>query len=377
MEHMDKLPIMRPWLPDFAEMEPLFREVVDNGLITNGKYVAAFEERVAHYLGVKHCVAVSSGTLGLVLALRALDLEGEVILPSFTFTATAHAVEWNGLTPVLVDCDPLTFNIDVDQVESHITQNTAAIIAVHMFGNPADVDRLGALARKHNLRLMYDAAHALGSRYRGRALGGHGDVEVYSLSPTKIVTTGEGGLIVTNDVALAERCRLARNQGVDSEYDCHLLGLNARMSEFHGIVGLKSMDLVDAAVEKKIALVEYYRPMLEEFPGVRLQTLTDATVRSTYKDFNIVVEPEDFGMNRDALANALGERGIATKKYYSPPVHLQTAYRHLGEKFAGTLPVTEYVSANTLTLPLFPQMTHGEVERVCQAIADARRWTIR
>ncbi len=370
---MTNLPIMRPWLPEFAELEPLFREVVESGLITNGKYVAAFEERVANYLGVKHCVAVSSGTLGLVLALRAMDLKGEVILPSFTFTATAHAVEWNGLTPILVDNDPYSFNIDVDQVEKHITPKTAAIIAVHMFGNPADVDRLGVLAREHNLRLMYDAAHALGSRYRGRTLGGYGDVEVYSLSPTKIVTTGEGGLIVTNEDALAERCRLARNQGVDAEYDCHLVGLNSRMSEFHGIVGLKSMDLVDAAVEKKIALVEYYRPMLEELPGVRLQKLADSTVRSTYKDFNIVIDAAKFGMNRDVLADALGERGITTKKYYSPPIHLQTVYRNLGEKFAGTLPVTEYVSANTLTLPLFPQMTHAEVDRVCQGIADSRR----
>lgn len=370
---MNRLPIMRPWLPEYAELEPLFREVVESGLITNGKYVAAFEERVAAYLGVKHCIAVSSGTMGLVLGLRALDLQGEVILPSFTFTATAHAVVWNGLEPVLVDNKPDTFNIDVEQVERAITPRTCAIIAVHMFGNPADVDRLGDIARKHGLKLMYDAAHALGSRYRGRTVGGYGDIEVYSLSPTKIVTTGEGGLIATNDDALAQRCRLARNQGVDAEYDCHLMGLNARMSEFHGIVGLKSMDLVDAAVEKKIALVDYYRPRLEELPGVRLQTLADATVRSTYKDFNIVVDPIQFGMDRDAVANALDACGIATKKYYSPPVHRQTVYRGLGERFAGKLPVTEYISSNTLTLPLFPQMTHAEVDRVCQALTAARQ----
>ena len=374
---MDKLPIMRPWLPAFEELAPLFRQVVESGLITNGKYVAAFEQRVADYLGVKHCVAVSSGTLGLVLAVRALDLRGEVIMPSFTFTATAHALVWNGVTPVLVDIEPDTFNIDADQIEKHITPKTSAIIAVHMFGNPADVERLAELARQHNLRLMYDAAHALGSRYRGKPLGGYGDVEVYSLSPTKIVTTGEGGLIATNDDALAEHCRLARNQGVTDDYDCLLFGMNARMSEFHGIVGLKGMDLVDAAVEKKMALVEYYRPMLEELPGVRLQKLRDATVRATYKDFNIVVDAAQFGMNRDAIAVALAARGIATKKYYSPPVHLQTVYRDLGEKFGSTLPVTEYISANTLTLPLFPQMTRAEVDRVCQAMADARREAVK
>lgn len=370
---MNTLPIMRPWLPEFAELEPLFREIIASGLITNGKYVAAFEQRVADYLGVKHCVAVSSGTLGLVLAVRALDLRGEVIMPSFTFTATAHAAVWNGLTPVLVDIEPDTFNIDVAQVEKYISPNTSAIMAVHMFGNPADVERLGELARKRNLRLIYDAAHALGSRYRGKPVGGYGDVEVYSLSPTKIVTTGEGGLIATNDDALAERCRLARNQGVNADYDCLLFGLNARLSEFHGIVGLKSMDLIDAAVEKKMALVEYYRPMLEELPGVRLQKLRDHTVRATYKDFNVVVDAQQFGMSRDALADALEARGIATKKYYSPPVHLQTVYRDLGEKYAARLPVTGFISANVLTLPLFPQMTHAEVDRVCKAMADARR----
>jgi dTDP-4-amino-4,6-dideoxygalactose transaminase len=309
----------------------------------------------------------------LVLAVRALALRGQVIMPSFTFTATAHAVVWNGLTPVLVDIEPDTFNIDVTQVEKYISPNTSAIMPVHMFGNPADVERLGELARKHDLRLIYDAAHALGSRYRGKPVGGYGNVEVYSLSPTKIVTTGEGGLIATNDAALAEHCRLARNQGVTADYDCLLFGLNARLSEFHGIVGLKSMDLIDAAVEKKMALVEYYRPMLEELPGVRLQKLCDHTVRSTYKDFNVVVDAEQFGMSRDALADALEARGIATKKYYSPPVHLQTVYRDLGEKYAVRLPVTEFISANVLTLPLFPQMTHAEVDRVCGAMADIRR----
>ncbi len=368
---MNDLPIMRPWLPEFDEMASMFRDIVSSGLITNGKYVEMFERRVANYLGVKHCIAVSSGTLGLVLAVRSLNLHGEVILPSFTFSATAHAVVWNGLTPVLVDNEPDTFNVNPDRVEEAITPNTSAMIAVHMFGNPANVDRLAQVARQHNLRLIYDAAHALGSRYRGRTLGGYGDAEIYSLSPTKIVTTGEGGIIATNADALAERCRLARNQGVTPDYDCLVFGVNARMSEFHAIVGYKSMELVDAAVEKKIALVDYYRPMLEELPGVRLQKLSDDTVRSTYKDFNIVVDAEKFGMNRDRLADELATRGIATKKYYSPPIHLQAVYRDLGKKFADKLPMTEFVSANTLTLPLFPQMTHAEVDRVCNAIRDA------
>jgi dTDP-4-amino-4,6-dideoxygalactose transaminase len=369
---LDKLPIMRPWLPEFDVVEPLFREVMESGLITNGKYVAAFEQRVAEYLGVKHCVAVSSCTLGLILSIRALGLQGEVILPSFTFTATAHALIWNGLTPVLADIESDTFNIDVDQVEQLISPKTSAIIGVHIFGNPANIDRLRAIAHKHNLRLIFDAAHALGTRFRGKPLGGCGDVDVYSLSPTKIVTSGEGGLIATNDSRLAENCQLARNYGVAADYDCTLYGLNARMSEFHGILGLKSMDLVDASVEKKMALVSYYRPMLEEMPGLHLQKLYDSTVRSTYKDFNIMVDASQFGIDRNALAKALEVRGITTKKYFSPPIHLQTVYQHLSEKYADTLPVTEYVSANTLTLPLFPQMKHAEVDRVCQAIADAR-----
>ena len=351
----------------------MYREVLDSGQITNGRYVRLFEERAAAYLGTKYCVAVSSGTLGLVLAIRALDLRGEVVLPSFTFTATAHAVAWNGLAPVLADIERRTFNLDVGAVERAITGRTSAIIAVHMFGNPADVERLDELARAAGVRLIYDAAHALGSRFRGQPLGAYGDVQVYSLSPTKIVTTGEGGLIATNDDALAERCRLARNQGINSDYDCLLLGLNARMSEFHGILGLKSLELVDAAVDKKLELVAYYRPRLQSLPGISLQELHDATVRSTYKDFNIVVDSTQFGMTRDALATALADLGIATKKYYSPPIHLQTVYGDLGRRFAGQLPVTEYISANTLTLPLFPQMTFSEVDRVCHAIQEAHR----
>ncbi len=368
---MDTIPIMRPWLPSFETLAPMLREVVENGLITNGKYVRLFEERVAAYLGVRNCVAVSSGTLALTIAMGMLELTGEVIMPSFTFTATAHAAIWNKLDVVLVDIDPETFNINPDLIEKLISPRTSALVAVHMFGNPCDVDRLAEIANKHKLRLIYDSAHALGSHYRAKPLAGFGNVEIFSLSPTKIVTSAEGGLIATNDDALAERCRLARNQGVHADYDCSLLGTNARMSELHGILGLGSMDIIDAAVEKKNVLVGYYRKQLEAHPGIRLQRLLDSTVRSTYKDFNIIIDANIFGMNRDGVAQVLAARGIATKKYYSPPVHRQSFYRTRTQCYDVALPVTDFVSSNTLTLPLFPEMTFAEVDRVCQAVAAA------
>lgn len=364
------IPIMKPTLPSYSKLEGRYREIFENGWITNGKYVAEFERVCAEYLGAAHAVVLSSGTMALLAAVKCLDLKGQVILPSFTWCATAHALVWNGAEPVFVDIDPQTFNIDPKAIEMAITPQTTAIMAVHMFGNPCNGEILQGLADEHGLKLIYDGAHALGSKYGNDKMGGWGSCTTYSLSPSKIITTGEGGIVATNDEALAENVRLFRNQGV-IDYDASFIGANARMTEMQAILGIEMIAMVDDLVEKKQRLLDLYIPELKKIPGISLQLVTENSV-SSYKDFNIIVDEKVFGKNRDYLSEFLGRMDITTKKYYSPPVHRQKAYKYLFEQYDKNLPVTNYISDNTLTLPLYPDMPEESIRAVLAGIRAAQ-----
>lgn len=363
------IPIMKPTLPQFSKLEERYREIFENGWITNGKYVDEFEKKCAEYLGAEEAVALSSGTLALLAAVKCLNLKGQVILPSFTWCATAHALVWNGAEPVFVDIDPNTFNISPETIERAITSETSAIMAVHMFGNPCEGEILQALADKYGLKLIYDGAHALGSRYANDKMGGWGSCTTYSLSPSKIITTGEGGIVATNDSTLAERMRLFRNQGV-VDYDASFIGTNARMTEMQAILGIEMMSMVDELVEKKNRLLDLYVPELHKIPGISLQSIREGSV-SSYKDFNILVDKKAFGGDRDYLSDFLAKIEITTKKYYSPPVHRQKAYQYLFDQYDKTLPVTNWISDNTLTLPLYPDMSIESVNAVLSGIWGA------
>ena len=268
--------------------------IVRSGLLTNGPFVRRLEVRAAAYLGVRHCVAVACCTAGLMLVLRVAELTGEVIVPSFTFAATAHAVDWNGLRPVFADVDPDTLTLAPASVERGIGLRTSAILATHVYGTPCDVEGLAALAEEHGLRLFFDAAHAFGSRHRGRMVGGFGDAEVFSLSPTKVLVAAEGGIIATDDDLLAERCRIGRDYGNPGDYDCRFIGLNARMSELHAAVALASFEDLEERLRERTRLADAYRSALGSVPGVSFPIVPDGD-RSTYKDLTVLIDPESFG----------------------------------------------------------------------------------
>lgn len=348
------IPIMKPTLPPLSKLEERYREIFENGWITNGKYVGEFEKICAKYLGSDEAVVLSSGTMALLAAVKCLELKGQVILPSFTWCATAHALLWNDIEPVFVDIDSQTFNIDPVALEKAITSETTAIMAVHMFGNPCNDETLRAIADKYGLELIYDGAHALGSKYANDHMGGWGSCTTYSLSPSKIITTGEGGIVTTNDTGLADKIRLFRNQGVE-DYNASFLGVNARMTEMQAILGIEMMSMVDELVAKKHRLLDYYVPELNKIPGVSLQLIRKDSV-SSYKDFNIMVDPKLFGGDRNYLSNFLGQLDITTKKYYSPPIHRQKTYAKFFNRYDQNLPVSNWVADNTLTLPLYPDM---------------------
>jgi dTDP-4-amino-4,6-dideoxygalactose transaminase len=274
---------------------------------------------------------------------------------------------WNGLRPMFSDIDPATLTLSAGSVLRTAGVRTSAIVATHTYGTPCDVEGLADAARREGVRLFFDAAHAFGSKRDGRSIGSFGDAEVFSLSPTKVLVAGEGGIIATNDDLLAERCRMGRDYGNPGDYDCLFVGLNARMSELHAAVALRSFEDLDDRIHQRNELADLYQRLLEDLPGIGFPYVRDED-RSTYKDFTIIVDPVEFGIDAAELGDALALEGIETRRYYAPPVHQMRAYRHSGGRAAGQLPVTESVSPKVLSIPLWSSMTEAQVRGVAEAI---------
>src|ERR1700683_4083682 len=360
-----RLPIVSPeGLPD-DEFHRDVCKILRSRQLTNATLVREFEESAAQYLNVPHCVAVSSCTAGLVLTLRALDLKGEVILPSFTFHATAHTVLWNGLKPVFADCDAETFCIDPHAVKLQLSPNSAAILAVHLFGNPASVVQLQTIASDSGIPLIFDAAHAFGSDICDRRIGNFGVAEVFSFSPTKLVVSGEGGMIATRDAALAQKLRVARNYGDSGNYDPELAGLNARMSEFHAALGLRGLRGLDARIDRRNQIRLHYERRLRGIPGLSFQRIPSGN-SSSCKDFAVLVDEAAFGRPRDWLFEGLEKENIQVRRYFYPPVHRQKLYREMWDK--RPLPVTESISNSILNLPIYSTLSDENVDKVCDAV---------
>lgn len=356
------LPLASPTFVDPDSVARATTTILASGVLTNGPFVRELEALAADYLGVRHCVAVSCCTSGLMLVLRTSGLSGDVVLPSFTFSASAHAVAWNGLRPVFADIGPDNLLLDPAAAARATGVRTSAILATHTYGTPCDVEGLDKVARRSGIRLFFDAAHAFGSSRGGTMVGGFGDAEVFSLSPTKVLIAGEGGIIATNDDVLAERCRIGRDYGNPGDYDTRFVGLNARMSELHAATALASFEDLEERIARRNELAERYHKVLGDLPGIGFPTVAEGD-RSTYKDLTILIDAERFGSDAASVAEALGAEGVQTRRYYSPPVHRQRAYRSLVPA-NGPLPVTDDAAAKVLTLPLFTGMRDEQVDAV-------------
>lgn len=361
----NKIHIVRPVLPEFNELTAGVTEMLDTGMVTKGKYLEAFERAISQHLGVKHAIGVSSCTLGLMLTYQGLGLRGDVVVPSFTFMATVSSLVWAGLRPVFADVNAETTNLDPAAAEAAITPQTTAIVAVHNFGNPADIAGLQAVADRHGLKLIFDAAHGFGALYQGSPVGAQGDVQVYSLSPTKLLITGEGGIVATNDDQLADYIRKGREYGNDGNYDSAFPGMNARMPEFNALMGLKSLQALEAAAESRNAYASVFQEVLGRLPGIAFQVVCSGD-RCSYKDFSITIDADKFGLSRDELAQALAAENIDTRKYYDPPVHRQTAYSHFYD--GRPLPNTDWLADNSLSFPIWSKMDSDVLERICSAV---------
>ncbi len=363
----EPLHVGSPNLPPRDQLYSRIDRILDNRWLTNnGEMVQEFERRICELLGVRHCIATVNGTAGIEIAIRAAGLSGEIIVPSFTFVATAHAVEWLGLEAVFCDIDPATHNLDPSRVEELITDRTAAIMGVHVWGRPCDLDALAEIAARRRLHLLYDAAHAFGcSSEGGRHLGNFGDAEVFSFHATKFVNCFEGGAVVTNDDDYAERMRLARNFGFCGKDNVIALGINAKLSEVCAAMGLCSMDMMEDVIAANERNYADYRELLGGVPGIRFIDY-DPGIRNNFQYAVAEVDADAFGLTRDELVTLLDAERIIARRYFYPGCHQLAPY---ADRRDWSLPHTEAVANCVVSLPNGLQTGADDVARVAGLIS--------
>lgn len=366
----EPLHVGRPNIGDREQFLRLVGEMLDRRwLSNNGPLVQEFERRVASFLGVKHCVAMCNGTIALEIAIRALGMTGEVIIPSYTFIATAHALHWQGITPVFADIDPVTHNLDPDAVRRMITSRTTGIIGVHLWGRPAPVRALQAIADEHGLQLMFDAAHAFGCSLGGRMIGNFGRSEVLSFHATKFFNALEGGAVVTNEDELAETMRLMRNFGFAGNDNVIYPGTNGKMVEVCAAMGLTNFEYIDNVVEANRRNLECYRQALDGMDGMRLLEY-DPDERNNFQ--YVVLEVAEGGMlRRDAILTALHAENILARKYFWPGCHRMKPYRELFPNAGVLLEQTHKVADRVIVLPTGTTLPSNAVETISQIIRQA------
>ena len=339
-------------------------EIFASHRFTNGgPYLQAFEAELCRQLDVPHCIAVCNGTLGLLLLLKALELTGEVIVPSFTFPATVHVLPWLGLTPVFCDIDPASHSLDPDHVARLISPRTSAILGVHLWGESCEIDALQDLADHHQLRLVFDAAHALGCSHRGRPIGNFGVAEVFSFHATKFVNSLEGGAITTHDPELAKTLRLLINFGFDASGKAILPGLNAKLNEVSAAVGLRSLQDAPALIEINRRNYACYAEGLAGLEGIRLYAFDPEETRN-YQYVILKIDAEQAGLSRDRLHQLLQSEGVICRRYFSPGCHRLPPYTGSG----ANLPATDRLSTQVLALPTGTGITPDQIGLLCGLI---------
>jgi dTDP-4-amino-4,6-dideoxygalactose transaminase len=364
----EPLHVGRPNIGNRATFLARVNDILDGRWLTNyGPMVQEFERRIATFVGVKHCVAMCNGTLALEIATRALGMKGEVIVPSFTFIATAHALQWQEITPVFCDIDPKTYCIDPSKVEALITPRTTGIVGVHLWGRPCDVTSLTEIARRHKLKLLFDAAHAFGCSHNGRMIGTFGDAEVFSFHATKFLNSLEGGAVVTNDEGLANRIRLMKNFGFFGHDNVIYIGTNGKMNEVVAAMGLTSLESIEEFIEVNRCNYNLYREALEGIPGVRLVPY-DTTNKSNYQNIALEIDDIKAGVSRDQLLKILHAENVIARRYFYPGCHRMEPYRSYFPHAKLLLAETERVARVVLSLPTGTAIGPQEIDQTCSII---------
>ncbi len=367
----EEVHVGRPNIGNRQRLLERINDLLDRKWLTNGgPYVEELERQITHMLGVRYCIATCNGTAALELAIRATGLAGEVIVPSFTFIATAHALQWQGITPVFCDINPRTHNIDPDCIEKMITPRTSGIIGVHLWGRSCDVDALTDIARRHSLKLLFDAAHAFGCSYKGRMIGNFGNAEVLSFHATKFFNTFEGGAVVTNDDGLAAKLRLMKNFGFADYDDVIYIGTNGKMTEIAAAMGLTSLESLETFITANYENYKQYQQELADVPGISLLTYDDSE-KCNYHYIVLEVDEAVTQLSRNQLQDILWAEKVLARRYFYPGCHRMEPYRSYFPHAGLLLPNTEHLVKRVLCLPTGTAIGREEISKICQIIRFA------
>lgn len=367
----EPLHVGRPNIGDRERMLKRINEMLDRKwLSNNGPNVQDLERRIAEMVEVRNCIAMCNGTVALEIAIRSLGLSGEVIVPSFTFVATAHALQWQEITPVFCDVDPRTHTIDPSCIEKMITPRTTGIVGVHLWGRPCDIESLEELAATYNLKLLFDAAHGFGCSYKGRMIGGFGNAEVFSFHPTKFFNTSEGGAIVTNDDALASKIRLMKNFGFSGYDNVIYIGTNGKMNEFSALVGLTNLESLDEFIAANHDNYQSYKTELRDLAGISLIHY-DQSEKCNYQYVVLEIDESLTQVTRDQLVDILRAENVLARRYFYPGCHRMEPYRSYFPHAGLVLPETERLAKRVLSLPTGTAVGRNEIQTICQIIRTA------
>jgi len=359
--------VTRPQLPPLEEFIPYLRQIWDSHVLTNGgPFHQRLESSLCEFLGVSHLSLFTNATIGLVTALQALRVNGEVITTPYSFVATAHSLLWNGLKPVFVDIDERTFNLDPARIEAAITPQTTAIMAVHVYGHPCDTAAIERIADTYNLKVIYDAAHAFAVRDAGGSVLRHGDLSVLSFHATKVFNTFEGGAVISPDAKTKQRIDHLKNFGFVDEVTVVAPGINGKMNEVSAAFGLLQLQGIEAALAQRRAIDHHYRQLLRGVPGISCVGDAGEAV-ANYAYFPILVGP-GYELERDALYALLRREGIMVRRYFYPLISDFPMYRGLPSAARSNLPVAARIASQILCLPIYPGLERTDVERVAQLV---------
>lgn len=357
----------QPYLPPLQEFIPYLEKIWDSRILTNkGPFHRQLEEALCRYLEVEHLALFANGTIALMVALQALRISGEVITTPYSFVATAHSLLWNGIIPVFVDIDPETLNLDPGKIEAAITSQTTAIMPVHCYGNPCDVEAIQAIADNHDLKVIYDAAHAFGVHCPGGSLLRQGDLSALSFHATKVFTTFEGGALVCSDAGTKHHIDNLKNFGFENETTVVAPGINGKMNEFGAALGLLQLDYYKEAVSRRREIDHIYRLQLADIKGLRAVSPIDQC-RSNFGYFPLLVE-SDYPIERDALYNKLQEHGIYSRRYFYPLISDFPMYRGFSSAHRDNLPVANDIAEKVICLPIYPDLTDAQIERIIKLL---------
>jgi dTDP-4-amino-4,6-dideoxygalactose transaminase len=359
-----RINVTQPFLPPLNEFQPYLEDIWRRKWVTNnGYYHEKLETELSNYLGVKHISLFANGTIALLIAIKALELKGEIITTPFSFVATAHSIKWNGIKPVFVDIESKTCNIDPDKIEDAITPQTTAILPVHVYGAPCDNDRIMEIAKKHDLKVIYDAAHAFGVIKNKQSIMNYGDLSILSFHATKVFNTFEGGAIVSHSKEMKKKIDDLKNFGFQGELTVDGIGINGKMNEIQSAIGLLQLKYIDFAIKRRKNIADTYKLRIREIDGISFLYDIEG-VEHNYAYFPIFIDKNEYGISRDGIFEILKKHNIFGRRYFYPLVSNFSIYKNLPSANSKEMPVAKEISNKVICIPIYPGLTIGAQNQI-------------